>query len=141
MSIWTVKPETVKIDLVYALDGVDNPFHITIKKRLNVGEQRKVQTAGLRGFRQQAARGGDEAASEISVDWRQQSFARTEAYLTDWSLSEDDGKKIKVSRESIESLPSAVFDIIEEAINKHVDGVGAEKKIPSGDGEQPATSS
>jgi hypothetical protein len=83
MSIWTIRPETETIDLQFvAPDGATHPFTITVKKRLTVGEQRRVQTAGFRGIktaRSNAIPGqpAEEASTEISVDWPTSSRGRS----------------------------------------------------------------
>jgi hypothetical protein len=136
MSIWTIRPEVVKVDLTYvAADGTTHPFWVTIRKRLTVGEERRVTTAGWRGM----SRGVDDAGT-INIDWKAANFARTEAYLTDWSLLDDDAKKLAVTREVIESLDGDVYALIEGAITKHVEAVAEEKKLRSGSASASATS-
>ena len=134
MSVWTVKPEEVRLDLSYlAPDGTAHPFWIKVKKYLNVGEERLVMTAGWRGMSRDDAGG----ASAIQIDWKAQTFARTEAYLRDWSLK-DDGHALH--RDTIEALDSAVYGLIEDAITRHVEAMALEKKRPnSSDG--PSTTS
>jgi hypothetical protein len=138
MSVWTIKPQDVRIDLQFVDEATGNthPFWIRVKRKLTVGEQRRQMTAGWKGFTQ---RRGQEGA-EVQIDWQAQSFARTEAYLTDWSLTEDDGKKIPLTRDGIESLDEKVYELIEGAINAHVDAMEQEKKVPSGEPSPSVTS-
>lgn len=127
-SIWTVAPDTARIDLVYrAGDGSEYPFTITVKKYLNVGEARRVMTAGWKGVKQ-TARGTDDQTPEISIDWKQQTFARTEAYLVDWSLTDDAGKKLSMKIDGLQALKSDVYTLIEDAITAHVEASTEEKK-------------
>lgn len=127
MSVWTVKPESVKVDLVFvASDGETHHFWVSLKKKLNVGEEKRVQTAGWRGM----SSGQD--GGVMQIDWQKQTFARAEAYVTDWSLADDDGKKLPVTREVIETLNADVYKLIEQAIQKHVEDTEEEKKRPSG---------
>lgn len=135
MSVWFVKPEEVQIDLSYtAPDGTAYPFWIKVKKYLTVGEQRRVMTAGWKGMR---SGGAVEGGQEIQIDWKVQTFARTEAFLTAWSFGEG---KDAPSRASIEALHSDVYTVIENAINAHVAAIEEEKKVPSGSAALSATS-
>lgn len=134
-SVWCVTPEDVQVDLVYAgPDGSRNSFWIKVKRQLTVGEERRVMTAGWRGLKQGAKpRPGEEAeGAEIAIDWRLQSLARTEVYLTDWSLTDDKNNKLAHDRETIESLHPDVFALIEGAINDRVKAAEAEKKATPG---------
>lgn len=134
MSVWVVKPEEVKYDCVFTADnGTANPFWIKVKKRLTVGEQRRVMTAGWRGMRSgEVEPDGTQGRTEIQIDWKTQTFARTEVYLADWSLSDDKGDKIPIKREAIESLHEDLYAVIETAINAHVKAIEEEKKQQSG---------
>lgn len=134
MSIWTVRPEDRTIHLTFtAPDGTSHPFWIRVKRRLNVGERRRLQTAGWRGVRP-----GREA--EVAVDWEATSFARTQAYLLEWSLTGDDGTRMPITREGIEALDEDVFAVIERALSEHVEAMEQEKKAGSSRSEPSATS-
>lgn len=128
-SIWTVKPDDVKVELSFIdHEGNTNAFWVKLKKRLTVGEERRILTAGWGGMRTSNVVG-----PEIQVDWQTQSFARAEVYVTDWSLSDLDGKKLPHTREGIESLHPDVFQLIEGAITTHVESTKQEKKANSGE--------
>ena len=122
---WFVKPEEVKIDLS---DGQ----WIKVKKRLTVAEERAMLTAGFRGIhREEDAKGVD-----VSVDWTDTELARVRTYLTDWSLSEEQGDKVvsvPLTYDSIKSLDPDAFDEIRKAIDKHVETVEEEKKRTTGE--------
>ncbi len=130
---WTVAPQTVRKDLEDPRDG--EKFWISIKKLLTVGEDKSVKTAGLRGVSGMggAAKPGEEREMSMQVDWKRQSFARTESYLVDWSLATSEGVKLKVQRDVIESLDPEVYDVIEAAITKHVEEMDEEKKARTGE--------
>lgn len=142
MSIWTVKPETVTVDLTYVdPERQSHPFWIKLKKHLTVGETRRVSTAGWRGVRQSSARDGESGSgAEIQVDWRATSFARTEAYLIDWSLENEKHERLAVTRDVIETLSPDVFQLVEDAITAHVEAMEKEKKVPAGRSEPSPTS-
>lgn len=131
MSIWCIRPEEVKYERSFtAEDGQAYPFWIKLKRRLTIGEERKVQMSGWKGLKQ--GKGGEGA--EIQINWQAQSFARTETYLTDWSLIDDDAKKLPLTRETIESLNPKVYELIEGLVNEHVLSMTEEKKVQSGSG-------
>jgi len=132
MSIWTVKPEVVTVDLVYVepVSGESYPFWIRFKKSLTVGEERRVTTAGWGGVSSQRA--DTNKAPEINIDWRVQSFMRSLTYLTDWSLEDDEHRKLPITQDGVEALPPDVYAMIEEALNTHVEAQAQEKKARSG---------
>lgn len=145
-SIWTVKPEEVKVDLVYVtkidVPRQDDPtktesvedrhaFWIKLKKRLTVGESRKAMMSGWRSA--SFGRADGQTGTEVQIDWQRNSFARTEAYLLDWSLEDEDGKRLDArSRDVIEALDPDVYALIEDAITALVEATDGEKKILSG---------
>ena len=143
-SKWTVRPDTRKLELEWTdEDGNVEPFWIDVKKHLTVGEEKRSMTAGFRSMStskkaQTGAKDEDAAGStEIQVDWQAQSFARTETYLTDWSLLDEKNVKLKLCREVIESLHPGVFKVIEDGITAHVEAMEQEKKRKgSGNGPQ-----
>ena len=140
MSVWCVKTETETRQLVYvSRDGVAYPFSITLKKRLNVGEARRVMTAGWRGL-SNIGRASANVTPEININWQAQTFARAEAFLTDWSLTEENGQRLPLTRETIEALEQDVFELIEAAITAHVEAMEQEKKVTSGAAEPSPTS-
>lgn len=125
-SLWTVAPETERVNLEY--NGT--AFWIELKQELTIGEQRRMETAGFRGAR--TGTSVPEGDNEISIDWRAQSFARTEIYLVDWSLADDAGNKLKLTKDTIQALRQDVYDLIEKAINAHVEARAAVKKADAG---------
>lgn len=130
-SIWTVKPEERTLDLSWTTsEGKAQPFWIRVKRHLTVGEERRVMTAGWKsvGGLVGGGRGREQAEPEIKIDWRAQSFARTEAYLLDWSFEDDEKRKLPVTRDVIEALQPEVFKLIEDAITKHIEEMEQEKK-------------
>lgn len=146
-SIWTVQPQDVRLDLVYIdKQGGTHPLWIRVKRQLNVGESRRVMTAGWKGMSSPPPRNpGDTAPQEgprIDIDWQATSFARAETWLTDWSLEDDSvpAKKLPITREVIEALHADVFDIIENAITAHITKAGEEKKVTAGSEAPVATS-
>ncbi len=107
------------------------PRSITVRKRLNAGEARKY-----RGM----------ASVPTMTD-----LALVVAYLLDWTLVDDDGKKVKLRGlevsalvENLDALESDVFDEILSVVTAHRDRMkaerDAEKNGPDGGKNSPAIS-
>ena len=130
-NFWCVTPETDRLEL----EALGRPFWIDVVRELTVGEQRQVDTGGFRGGVQGAE--GQRAAdrqTEIAIDWKAQSFARSEVYIKDWSLADDKGNKLPIKRATIEALRQPVFQAIEDGLTKHIETQAAlRKNAPSGD--------
>src|SRR5688572_19549720 len=119
-NVWTVRPTTRTIPLVLKDDDGDaHPFEITVKKHLNIGESRGITTAGWQGMRGNAKNTG-EGSAQIDVDWQRQTFARTHAYLVDWTMKDEKDEKLPLSLDVIMALSPAVYALIEDAITKHI---------------------
>ena len=132
-SKWTVTPETVKVEGEWNGEA----FWLELKKDLTEGERRRVMTAGWKGVSGTASdkpsRVGEAPKSaEITIDWSAQSIVRTLTFLVDWSLADDKGNKLPITRDTVEALYPAMYEAIEGAINKHVEGREQEKKAPAG---------
>jgi hypothetical protein len=123
--MWCVSADADEIPV--QLPGPDGALYehkLWLKRELSVGEQRDVETSGfrsVRGFTPDKARPGEAADPSIQIDWRAQSFARAVAYLTNWTLADENGNKLPVARATVEALRPPVFDAIEAAINAHVE--------------------
>jgi hypothetical protein len=112
-----VTPEVVRIPLN---DGKD---WIEVKKFLTAGEEKKYRT---RGMKRVQATAGEQADKLVEVDWVDLSFARAEAYITDWSEKKD------FSMGALKALHPEDFDAIDAAIKAHIEAMDEEKKLPSG---------
>lgn len=131
-SVWTVKAETKPYDLVFADEsGKKHDFTIELKKKLNVGEGRRVVTAGWRSVNAQKS-GAEAAGTEINIDWKSQTFARVVEYLVSWTLKDDDGKLLPLSRDTVETLHEDVYELIEGAVTAHVKELEEAKKTRAG---------
>lgn len=98
---------------------------IEIKEMLTVGDQKRIEASGLKRFNPQEN-------NNLTVDFAEFSFARTAAYLVDWSLRGADDKPVPVSRAAIEALAPETYQEIEEAITAHVEARAASKKTRAG---------
>lgn len=117
---WSVEPKDLKIDLVWEKpDGEEEPFWIRIKEALTVGESRKMLKSISNITSKLGTKGSEAMAPEAKFEWTEYSFSRCMTYLVDWSLADDSGNKMAISRETLESLHQGVFDVIDGAIDKH----------------------
>lgn len=139
MSKWTVKPTTRTIPLMTPdLPGIPpEPFEIVVARRLSIGEERAVITGGWRGMSGTHGSGED---ARIDIDWQRQTFARTMAYVKDWTLKEDDGAKLPLNSDTVKSLHPELFSVIENAITEHIALMDEEKKVPNGSSKPEPTS-
>jgi hypothetical protein len=133
---WSVEPEEEKIELVWKDDDIEREFWIMVKKRLTIGESRRMLKSISKVHSKLKSQGGEAEAPEASFDWTEYSFARAMTYMIDWSLADDKGNKMQLNRSNLESLNQTVFDIIDKAIDQHDTNVaGRESKKTSAGGE------
>lgn len=130
-NIWCVRPESKLIEGLKWRDelGVEHTIWIRVKKRLTVGEDRRMKMAGWGGIK--GERGSKEPTAEIGINWRDTAFAKVEVYLLDWSLEDDERRKMPIERDIIESLHEDLFNVIDAAIAKHVEEIEEAKKSQS----------
>ena len=133
-----VQPEVEHIDLS---DG----DWIEIRKRLNVGEIRKMQLGGVKmksavGESEESKQG---SGMEIVADLEQFGIAKVAAYLLDWNLVDKNDKTMPYTEEALKNLDESSYKEIEGAINKHTEAqeaADAPKKTKSSSGKSKATS-
>lgn len=118
-----VNPVTVTLPLT----GED---WIQVKDALSVGDQKQVEASGLTRLRP-GTKDTDEG-NAFDLDLAAFSFARTLAYLTDWSFKGADGKDVKVTKASVAALTVEAYQEIEDAITAHVEARDAAKKSQAG---------
>jgi hypothetical protein len=117
---WVVEPEEVKIELTWTdPNGTDRQLWIKAKKILSIGEQRRMLKSISKVTSSIGEKLGDKSSAEASFEWTDYSFARAEAYLLDWSLTNGQDKRMAVSRETLESLHQSLFDVIDNALDDH----------------------
>jgi hypothetical protein len=109
MAWQTLRPETTRLEN-------STGDWIVVKRRLNAGE-RQDQFAMLTA---------DSRIDDLRVNRRKVGLSKMVAYLVDWSVTDPDGKKIKIlyqSQDAIEQalrgLPTEVFTEILEMVEKH----------------------
>ena len=99
---------------------------ITIKKRLAVGEQKKVDAGGMR----RVSVPGEKPVMEL--DYGEYSFVRAETYLVDWSFKNKESKDVALTPSAIRALDEETFDEIENALTTHIEEMTEAKKIRAG---------
>lgn len=124
-----VSPDTTKIDLPVTDDGTKD--WIEVKNELSAIEEKKFRSAGFKRLSQRKG-DNDEATNDVEIDWAELAFARVVTYLVDWSAKDAAGKRMPVSRDAIKQLASEDFDVIDTAIQQHIEARAEEKKSPSG---------
>lgn len=131
-SIWTVAPDTVRVDGSWQ----DHAFWLEVKRELTEGERRRVTMAGFKGMSgfgdRTPTRAGETKATSLDIDWVGQSYVRTLTWVVDWSLTDDKGNKLALTRDTLEALHPDVYDALEGVINAHVEAQAQEKKAPGG---------
>lgn len=106
------KDRTVKADKVH-IEILDGEEWIDIKSILNVGDQKKLESAGLK------AAIVDGKLFNI-VDWTVHDQERVLIFLLDWSLKGPGDKDLEINRNSLDNLDPEVFTAINSAINAQV---------------------
>lgn len=105
-----VQPETVRIDLS---DG----DWIRVKKQLNVKETREVWKPIM---------------GEIKDGWRRPNIemvgiSEIVAYVVDWSFTDANDNRVKVSMEAVGDLDQESFDEIDAALKTHIAAMETER--------------
>jgi hypothetical protein len=124
-SVWTVKPEPVRLE---GLFWQGHEFWLEVKRRLTEGERRRMSTAG---FRSVSGPGTPERPGRIGEQVL--SYTRTLTYLLDWSLLDERGNKLALTRDTLEQLDPDFYAAVEAALNEHVERMEQEKKARTGD--------
>jgi len=122
-SIFQVTPESDRYDLVWQ----EHEIWIEVKRLLTVREARKQQFAGITGMQMPTRDDADKQM--MGLDGEAMSFARTMAYLVDWSLTDENDNKIKINVDTVGAMPESLYDAIDEVIGTHVAKREQEKKV------------
>jgi hypothetical protein len=137
---WSVEPEDHKIELVWEQGDISRPFWIMVKKRLTIGEEKRMLKSISR-VRSQLTPSGEEPVAPVAhFEWTEYSFARAMTFLLDWSFADDKDNKMPLSRQSLESLDPDVFEILDDAIDAHEKNIKVvESKKTKASGQKPST--
>ena len=125
---WIVRPYLERIELKWEdPTGKTHPLWIEAKSELTIGEERTMLRA-VSDITTVVRKAGGTADPSAKFDWTEYSFARMLAYLMDWSLVDDKNTKLIISREVIGSFHKSLFDLIDDAVEKHIESGGVKKK-------------
>lgn len=129
----------------YPLPSPPDGDCIEVKKELTVGDQKRLEAAGMRRVQKPQTNGT--YAYELEVDWETYEIARAEVWLTDWSgpsFINGEGAPIRLSFAALKALTPAAFEQLSEVIGKHVAAIEQEKKLTTStvasSGAMPSTS-
>ena len=101
-------------------------YWIDVREELSIGEERKVFAGSIKG--QTQLQDGD---TRTEYDAERVSFGMVVGYLVDWNLTDDEGKTMDCTPESIRGLLPDAYHVIEKAVNAHVDEVKVKKPKPA----------
>jgi hypothetical protein len=102
---WFVQPATVDLDLG---DG----YTVTVKRELTVGESMAVQQSLVKSVR---ANGTVEP--DLAAIWK----ANTTAYIVDWNLTDEQGRRVPFTAAAVDNLAKPAWDRIEAAVKAHIE--------------------
>lgn len=125
---WIVNPDLERIDLKWEdPTGKTHPLWIEVKSELTIGEERTMLRS-VSDITTVVRKAGGTADPSAKFDWTEYSFARMLAYLRDWSLVDDKNTKLIISREVIGSFHKSLFDLIDDAVEQHIQADDVKKK-------------
>ena len=99
-------------------------FWIELKKELSVGDLKKLQSSGFRSMSQP----DKDKEVELNIDYSALLFMKVRIWLNDWSLVDDKGKVLPRDLDTLKSLREPVFQLIEDAVDRHAEVERNERK-------------
>jgi len=97
---------------------LSNDRWIEARNELTARERRRLSVGVLKGQRLTASGDRFIDAPDSVAD---QSFHAAMAWITDWNLTEHDGKAVPCTADALGSRPDWLFDEIEAALEKHIE--------------------
>jgi hypothetical protein len=122
------------------LDLSDDDW-IEVRERLTYGQQVTLNASVLVGVQAKSetinAPGGlKDANSEEEVtarlDQARWSIERIMAWVVDWSIIDEDGQRVRLTRDAVRALDPETGEEIQEALNKHIDAMDQLGKVKKG---------
>ena len=106
---------------------------VKAKRLLSEGEHRRMMKS-ISTISQPVLKKGETGTPTAKFEWTDYSFARMEAYLTDWSLAHDSepSHRLPIGRTSYEKLQRDLFEVIDNALDTHEVAQAEAKKTPAG---------
>ena len=106
---------------VVRIDLSDDEW-IEVKQELSYGEQKHLAGNALVGSFDGK---GDPA---VDFDLEEFTLSKVLVWLADWSFTDEQGNKVRVSRDALGALRGEVGDEVEAAIDKHAAAIAAERE-------------
>jgi hypothetical protein len=129
-----VQPGIVRLWLT---EDEENGPWVEVKAEIGDREQRRIDSALLRGAQQVPTEDAEAGVVEIKLDGAEVAGVKLRTYLTDWSFTDKEGKPVKLNANSIAALKPRVADKILEKLNKRLDVLAVEQASdPFGNGSK-----
>lgn len=109
-----VDPGTVRLELS------DGENWIEVKTELTYGEQKKLENSAI--GRLQAGDFGNAENASIPLEMGSYELVRAQMWIVDWSFTRG-GKRMRVSRQAIEQLKGRFAEMINDALNAHIESL------------------
>lgn len=113
--------------IVKRLMFADRKDFIEVKQELSIGDQRRLEAAGMKRVQRKQPNGL--YTTELEVDWETFSLARAEVWLTGWSLTNEQQEPVSLTYSAIKALTPETFAEIEDLISGHILAMDQEKKL------------
>jgi hypothetical protein len=123
------QPGIVRLWLIDHEDGTpdeDGPW-VEVKAEIGDRDQRKIDSALLRGAQQVTPEGGDPNTVELKLDGAGVAGVKFRTYLVAWSFMDRNDKPVKLNADSIAALKPHVADRILEKLNAYIDAQAEER--------------
>lgn len=102
---------------------------IECRNELSVGEERRSFGQAIRGQVKT-----EEGKTRTEFDMARVSFNLCLAYITDWSVRDDNDKSVPYSEAALSALTGEAYKLIEDAVDKHVEAAKGKAKTPTASG-------
>ena len=112
-----VVPNTVRIEL-------SEDDWIEIKERLTYGEQKRLETGAMGKM---TSGGASEAG--ISLDFERYNLQRLHTWLVAWSFVDENGKRVKITIDSLSALDQESAQEIDDALTAHIEELEERKNV------------
>lgn len=109
---------------------------VLVRRELTYGQQRRLAAAGLSGVPSALVGEGQ----GLTMDLAAYEIEKLATWVIDWSLRDDDGDRVDVSREAIEALHPDTAEEITRALDSHIEALEAKKAPPAPPSSSGATS-
>lgn len=99
---------------------------IKVKEQVTYGEQKQMATAGLTDMME-----GEAGTRRIGMDFSAFERARLLGWVVEWSFNDERGRRVPVTKDTIDALDPDTADEIIAALDLHVEEMAARKNAQS----------